>query len=170
MSSLFLGVCQKAVWGGGGGGISGILPAPSNPTGSDFPLVLLRSAPAFRLASSPHMRTPGLKQGLLPLALEFTRPPCWSSAPSGCLCAAQDPGVRWGWGWGAPSGTQDGLPGAALALAPRGEMSAPVFAQAFVCVGKGCLGRRGTVRLLLPAKSFVPFLVSLPRECGAWQP
>lgn len=32
----------------------------------------MRSAPAFRLAGSLHMRAPGLRQGLLPLVLEFT--------------------------------------------------------------------------------------------------
>ena len=95
-SPLSLGVCQKAV----GGGIAGFLPAPSNPTGSDFPLVRLRSAPAFRLASSPRMRAPGLRQGLLRLTLEF-------GPLLGPLPPPRRPG-SWGWG-GALSETGDRL-------------------------------------------------------------
>jgi hypothetical protein len=109
-SPLSLGVCQKAV----GGGISGFLLAPSNPTGSDFPLVRLRSEPAFRLASSPHMRAPGLRQGLLRLTLEF-----------GPLLGPLPPPRRPGsWGLGGCSVGDWGPPGPALALGHQADMQA----------------------------------------------
>ena len=112
-SPLSLGVCQKAV----GGGISGFLPAPSNPTGSDFPLVRLRSAPAFRLASSPHMQAPGLRQGLLRLTLEF-------GPLLGPLPPPHRPG-SWGAGRGGGGSVRDGgQPGPALALGHQAEMQA----------------------------------------------
>lgn len=72
------------------------------------------------------MQAPGLRQGLLPLALEFT-PLAGPPDPPGCLCATQHPG-----GWEGSIGDLE-LLGPALAMGHQDEMVASVFAQAFVC-------------------------------------
>lgn len=157
-SPLSLGVCQKAV----GGGISGFLPAPSNPTGSDFPLVRLRSAPAFRLASSPHMQAPGLRQGLLRLTLEF-------GPLLGPLPPPHRPG-SWGAGrgGGAPSETGD-------SRAQPWLWATRLRCRPCVCSGPRVWTshRAGEEQwdYCCSAESSVPVLVSpSTRECGGCQP
>ena len=81
------------------------------------------------------MQAPGLKQGLLVLALEFT--PLVGPLDPKAVCAlhgTQGPGGGV-WGWGPIN--DFGGPGPALALGHQDEMVAPKFVQAFVLEGRG---------------------------------